>query len=154
MPPEVLPDAFLCDSGCSAKDTDITVLSWYTHVLPQLRNRKFYGNKLREIIQGPGETIYMPGHLAHAVMNIDENLSVTENLFLPDSLEHWVHGVMAGEDLVSIEEDSPGAREEERFWKSMYFSQLDAGERALVRGMRTQVERMMNRHPEGCDEGE
>jgi len=39
MPPEVLPDAFLCDSGCSAKDTDITVLSWYTHVLPQLRNR-------------------------------------------------------------------------------------------------------------------
>ena len=33
-------------------------------------------------------------------------------------------------------------------------SQLDAGERALVRGMRTQVERMMNRHPEGCDEVE
>ena len=57
---------------------------------------------MREIIQGPGETIYMPvtpppttttqGHLAHAVMNIDENLSVTENLFLPDSLEDWVHG--------------------------------------------------------------
>ena len=33
-------------------------------------------------------------------------------------------------------------------------SQLDAGERALVRGMRNQVERMMNRHPEGCDEVE
>ena len=32
------------------------------------------------------------GHLAHAVMNIDENLSVTENLFLHDSLEDWVHG--------------------------------------------------------------
>ena len=30
--------------------------------------------------------------VAHAVMNIDENLSVTENLFLPDSLEDWVHG--------------------------------------------------------------
>ena len=69
--------------------------------------RKFYGNKLKEFVQGPGETIYMPvgradfsplfklflkGHLAHAVMNIDENLSVTENLFLPDSLEDWVHG--------------------------------------------------------------
>merc|ERR1712032_1537020 len=96
----------------------------------------------------------MPGHLAHAVMNIDENLSVTENLFLLDSLEDWVHGVMAGEDLVSIDDDSLAVREEERFWKSMYFSQLDAGERALVRGMRTQVERMMNRHPEGCDEVE
>ena len=33
-------------------------------------------------------------------------------------------------------------------------SQLDAGERALVRGMRTQVERMILRHPEGCDEVE
>ena len=72
--------------------------------------RKFYGNTVKEFVQGPGETIYMPvstnmhnfccsilkllfqGHLAHAVMNIDENLSVTENLFLPDSLEDWVHG--------------------------------------------------------------
>ena len=34
------------------------------------------------------------------------------------------------------------------------YSQLDADERALVRGMRTQVERMMNRHPESCDEVE
>ena len=32
------------------------------------------------------------GHLAHAVMNIDENLSVTENAFHLDSLEDWVHG--------------------------------------------------------------
>ena len=38
--------------------------------------------------------------------------------------------------------------------KVLLRSQLDAGERALVRGMRTQVERMMNRHPEGCDEVE
>ena len=79
--------------------------------------RQFYGNTVKEFVQGPGETIYMPvllifmsvwlllitfsllekkspnqGHLAHAVMNIDENLSVTENLFLQDSLEDWVHG--------------------------------------------------------------
>ena len=40
MPPEVLPDAFLCDSNCSkGKEDDINVLSWYTHVLPQLRDR-------------------------------------------------------------------------------------------------------------------
>ena len=31
-------------------------------------------------------------------------------------------------------------------------SQLDSGERALVRGMRTQVEKMILRHPEGCEE--
>ena len=33
-------------------------------------------------------------------------------------------------------------------------SQLAAGERALVRGMRTQVEKMMLRYPEGCDQEE
>ena len=33
-------------------------------------------------------------------------------------------------------------------------SQLDAGERALVRGMRSQVEKMMERYPEGCEEAE
>ena len=33
-------------------------------------------------------------------------------------------------------------------------SQLDAGERALVRGMRSQVEKMMERYPEGCEEVE
>ena len=82
---------------------------------------------------------------------------------------------MTGEELVHIDDESEAAREEERFWKSMYFrwdrylnwvkfcwwcflfyacSQLDAAERALVRGMRTQVEKMMERYPEGCDEVE
>ena len=44
---------------------------------------------IKEFIQGPGETIYMPGNLAHAIMNIEENISVTENYFLEDSLEDW-----------------------------------------------------------------
>ena len=77
---------------------------------------------------------------------------------------------MTGDDLI----DSEAAEEEERFWKSMYYrlvhkfnelklnkknvlrlcSQLDAGERALVRGMRSQVEKMMERYPEGCEEVE
>ena len=39
MPPEVLPDSFLCDSRCSKGEDDISVLSWFTHVLPQIRNR-------------------------------------------------------------------------------------------------------------------
>ena len=40
MPPEVLPDAFLCDEECSqVEDGDINIHSWFTHVLPQLRGR-------------------------------------------------------------------------------------------------------------------
>ena len=73
---------------------------------------------------------------------------------------------MTGDDLI----DSEAGEEEERFWRSMYYrlvhkfnelrtvlclcSQLDAGERALVRGMRSQVEKMMERYPEGCEEVE
>ena len=78
MPPEVLPDAFLCDDDCSkSEEDDISALSWYRHVLPQIRKRQvdssllvyhppsltsrpFYGNVVKEFIQGPGETIYMP----------------------------------------------------------------------------------------------
>ena len=144
MPPEVLPDAFLCDESCSkGKEDDINVLSWYTHVLPQIRHRwsswkmsnwhqQCWSPLLEHTFEATRQKIslncskgssmetrwrslcrvqerqyicryvqtkigfllktHFQGHLAHAVMNIDENLSVTENLFLPDSLEDWVHG--------------------------------------------------------------
>ena len=60
--------------------------------------------------------------------------------------------VMAGDGLTDAE-DSAG-REEEKFYRSMYFGQLNAKDRQLVRSMRTQVERMVSRHPEGCEEEE
>ena len=147
LPPEVqLLGDFLCDRRCSQEgEEDISAMSWYKHVLPQLRHRwlpidndihvqhpllkltcckhilllqtasncsfvyrKFYGNKVKEFVLGPGETLYLPvfpasifcwyseislqRNFPHAVMNIDENLSVTENHFLPDSLDDWLHG--------------------------------------------------------------
>jgi len=153
MPPEVLPEAFLCDEKCSKikQDDDINVHSWFTHVLPQLRGRKWYGSTLKEFIQGPGETIYMPGNLAHAIMNIDENLSVTENYFLADSLDDWVHGIMTGENL--IEDDSDGL-EEEIFWRAMYFKHLKRVDREAVRAMRDQVEYMINHDGAACDDND
>ena len=58
--------------------------------------------------------------------------------------------VMAGDGLTDAE-DSAG-REEEKFYRSMYFGQLNAKDRQLVRSMRAQVEEMLSRHPEGCEE--
>ena len=55
----------------------------------------------------------MPANMAHAIMNVEDNMSVTENYFLIDGLEDYIHGVMAG-DFV-IERDSLC---EEIFWKS------------------------------------
>ena len=78
----------------------------------------------QEFIQGPGETIYMPGSLAHAVYNIDDNLSVTENYLLVDSIEDLVHGVMIGEEAIGRDFNR---RDEERIWKSLYYQSLEQG---------------------------
>ena len=40
LPPEVLPDYFMCDDDCSeTQEDDLSVLSWYQHVLPQIKER-------------------------------------------------------------------------------------------------------------------
>eukprot|EP00092_Neocalanus_flemingeri_P032574 GFUD01035430.1.p1 GENE.GFUD01035430.1~~GFUD01035430.1.p1 ORF type:complete len:611 (-),score=162.78 GFUD01035430.1:61-1893(-) len=153
MPPEVQPDPFLCYEDCSCEDCGnggIRIHSWFTHVLPQLRGRKWYGKTVREFIQGPGETIYMPGNLAHAVMNIDNTLSVTENYFLDDSLDDWVHGLIAGKQL--LHGYSTRHWEQEVFWKAMYYKLLDSRDREVVRSMRDQVEYMVNNVDTACDD--
>ena len=106
---------------------------------------------VREFIQGPGETLYMPGNLAHSIMNIDENVSVTENYFLHDSLMDWIHGLMIGDTL--LDEDSNGT-DETKFWKAMYFRYLKRGDREELRAMINQVEDMINRDGEKCIEKE
>ena len=105
--------------------------------------RKFYGSSVKEAIQGPGETIYIPGNVAHAVMNIDENAALTENYFLVDSLEDWIHGMMIGGENL-IDTDIEKQKEEELFWKAMYYRHLNKDDRKLVRTMRDQVEKMID----------
>ena len=40
LPLEVLPDYFMCDDDCSeTQEDDLSVLSWYQHVLPQIKER-------------------------------------------------------------------------------------------------------------------
>jgi len=149
MPPDVLPGDFLCDSSCSEKkDDNLNIYSWFTHVLPQLRERQWYGTYVREFIQGPGETLYIPGNLAHAIMNINDNVSITENFFLVDSLDDWVHGMMAGETLI---DDDCNGRVKEKFWKQMYFRVLKRSEREAVRAMIEQFEDMVSYYGEACE---
>jgi len=39
MPNDVDPDDFLCKESCSAESEALSDMAWYSHVLPQLRNR-------------------------------------------------------------------------------------------------------------------
>ena len=111
--------------------------------------RSWYGYPVREFIQGPGETLFIPGNTAHSIMNIEDNISITENYFLIDSLDDWVHGMMTGYKL--MDEDSDG-KDEERFWKSMYFKQLEKGDRDSARAMISQIESMSTDNLELCED--
>ena len=106
---------------------------------------------MREFLQGPGETIYMPGNIAHAILNIEENISVTENYFLIDSLDDWIHGLMTGDML--LEDDSDGTVEK-MFWKAMYYKNLGSEDRSAVRAMINQVEKMTTNNKELCEDQE
>ena len=102
-------------------------------------------------MQGPGETIYMPGSLAHGVFNIDNNLSVTENFLLVDSIDDLVHGVMIGEEAIGGDYNS---RDEERLWRSLYYQTLRHKDRRALKAMRDQVEEMVSTSGDICHEYE
>ena len=93
----------------------------------------------------------MPGSLAHAVLNMDDNLSVTENYLMVDSLDDLVHGVMIGEEAIGGDYNR---RDEERVWRSLYYQSLDQRDRQALRAMRDQVEEMAKSNDEICEEFE
>ena len=102
-------------------------------------------------MQGPGETIYMPGSLAHGVFNIDNNLSITENYLLVDSIDDLVHGVMIGEEAVGGDYNT---RDEEILWRSLYYQTLRHTDRRALKAMRDQVEEMVTSSGDICEEYE
>ena len=73
-------------------------------------------------------------------MNIDENAALTENYFLVDSLEDWIHGMMIGSKNL-IDTDIEKQRKEELFWKAIYYRNLNNDDRKLVREL---VENMID----------
>ena len=75
----------------------------------------------------------MPGSLAHGVFNIDNNLSVTENYLLVDSIDDLVHGVMIGEEAIGGDYN---IRDEEIIWRSLYYATLQRSDRRALKAMR------------------
>ena len=137
--------AFLCSAECSrTREGEISVESWFSHLLPQLEGRTWYGRSLITFLQRPGDTLYLPPRIAHAILNIEENISVTENYFLVDSLEDIIHGLMMGESVMQ------GHSHERRLWLSLYNSLLDRADREVARNILSQVEAFIDHNPGLC----
>ena len=89
----------------------------------------------------------MPGSLAHGVFNIDNNLSITENYLLVDSIDDLVHGVMIGEEAIGGDYNR---RDEEILWRSLYYQTLQHSDRRALEAMRDQVEEMISSSGDIC----
>ncbi len=87
FPRDVDVSSYECDLECSENFDGLYTVSWYTHVVPQLRRESWYGERIVETVQKPGETIYVPQGQGHAVLNLDENVSVTENFLSVSALD-------------------------------------------------------------------
>ena len=92
-----------------------------------------------------GETLFLPPRMAHAILNIEDNVSVTENYFLINSLEDLIHGVMMGEDALD-----PDNKTNEKLWKSLYYKLMTKDDRKSSRSMVEQIELMIENNPDYC----
>ncbi|KAJ8323010.1 hypothetical protein QVD99_007321 [Batrachochytrium dendrobatidis] len=80
---------------------DHEAVTWFTHVYPKLSDQhpnsptgKTYAQVfgMIDILQGPGETVFVPGGWSHVVMNIDFTVAITQNFCSRTNIEYvWLH---------------------------------------------------------------
>ncbi|KAF8934226.1 jumonji domain-containing protein 6 [Dissophora ornata] len=77
------------------KPFDREAVSWFHHVYPRFVENDFeLGKKygMIQVIQGPGETMFVPGGWPHIVMNLDFTIAITQNFCSPTNFESvWLN---------------------------------------------------------------
>ena len=151
LPPDTDHTKFYCDPQCSESMLELSPISWFQHVLPQLRGRKFYGREVLEVLQGPGDTLYVPTSAPHAVLNLDWSLGVTENVMTEEMLLELPHKLLLGGRLLPDTDNWSGERREERMWKCLTRGKvLSSWARARLRGVVAQTEGKLKKHDGVC----
>ena len=136
LPPDTEFQVFSCDPECSHNKQEVSPLAWFQHVLPQLEGRVFYGERVKSVLQRPGDTLFIPSTAPHAVINLDWSLGLTENVLTQEMLLDLPHQLLLGGTLSPDTEAWPGERREERLWKCLTRREgvLDSWARRRLRG--------------------
>lgn len=108
---------------CSPDLDELYAVSWYNHVLPQLRDETWYGRKIIEVIQKPGEVIFVPNGMGHSVLNLDENLSITENFLSVGAIDELAQYYAYDWNPLSYESEGVA----KRVWRNLMKTDLSDG---------------------------
>ena len=121
-------EKYKCSKKCKFESKHLTTSLWFKNVLPQVRHKKFYGTPLWEGVQGPEEVIFLPSGLPHTILNLEDNVAITENYLLADGLIQLTKFLAL--DLISVFR----SKWAQSAWKRFYFSpKLKAKDRRLMK---------------------
>jgi len=147
VPSEIPFMQLVCHPDCSPGSKNPNhVWPWFSHILPQLRNKKYYGKTVIEYVQEPGEVFFLPNGMPHTVFNIDDNVALTENYLFPDKLQSLVKGIA----LDQIRSSVP-TWNETRAFKNIYMKHATKEDRVKMREMYDQIVELIRRFPKACD---
>jgi hypothetical protein len=85
--------------GAYANGHNPNSLKWWTLIYPQLPPHE----KPIEFIQNPGDLIFIPSGWWHAVLNLDETVSVTQNFVNLENLDAVVHSLVSSDMRETVE---------------------------------------------------
>jgi len=135
-----------CNGECSHNVNEAqSTFSWFHHVVPQLRRQRFYGSSLIEFVQEPGDALYLPHGMPHAVYNLDDTVALTENYLFMDALPNLMRAV--------AEDDIRGwvpSWSEDKGIKTLYMQHANAEVRAKMRAAAERIGQMADRFPSRC----
>ncbi|KRX11217.1 hypothetical protein PPERSA_07742 [Pseudocohnilembus persalinus] len=85
--PNEIPKAICKGKQYKPKGEDDEAINYFAKILPQIIANEGRENlKIQEFIQGPGETVYIPGGWWHAVINVTDTVAVTQNVMTSSNL--------------------------------------------------------------------